>query len=439
MLIRFWRYLPLLMGIYVFQAEAITIDISGGQEGALPIAVVPFGMNGPNALPVNMAQVIAADLRRSGRFAPLAERDLISQPHTAAEVHFEDWRLTGSANLVVGLVQPIPTGYAIQFELFDVFKAADQRLTGLSFNIGPNENLRRVAHKIANIVYQQLTGEVGAFDTRIAYVAAGPNQGRYNNSYTLQVADADGDSPASVLTSKEPILSPAWSPDGTKLAYVSFEGRHSAVYVQDLMTGRRDTVASYPGTNSAPAWSPDGHSLAVSLSKDGNPEIYVIDLDSHSARRLTTTNNINTEPTWSPDGSSILFTSDRGGSPQIYRVSVSGGSPERITFEGSYNARAAFSPDGRRIALVHGNGSQNHIAILDLNGGGLREITHTGLDQSPSFAPNGTLVLYSTESGGHGVLRVVSIDGRTPQALATHESNDVRASAWGPFNKQQGE
>ena len=425
------------MGFVVFPVHAINIDINGGQEGALPIAVVPFGFDSPVPVPVNLAGIIASDLKRSGRFAPLAEHDLISQPHTAAEVHVEDWRLLGTANLVIGLVQRSGAGYIVQFELLDVFKRGnDARLTGLSINVGPNENLRRVAHKIADLIYKQLTGDRGAFDTRIAYVVAGARRGRHDNAHTLQVADADGYNPASILTSKEPILSPIWSPEGARLAYVSFESRRPVIYVQDMLTGRRDIVAEYPGTNSAPAWSPDGRRLAVSLSKDGNPEIYIVDLESHSARRLTNTNNINTEPTWSPDGSAILFTSDRGGSPQLYRMPVGGGSPERITFEGSYNAGAKFSPDGRRIVFVHGNGAENHIAVMELSGGGgLRELTHTNLDESPSFAPNGTMIVYASQ----GALRVVSVDGRTPQSLEIQGGGDVREPTWGPFNKQLGE
>ncbi|CAK0781144.1 Tol-Pal system periplasmic protein TolB [Gammaproteobacteria bacterium] len=426
-------YLLLLLGLGIGPVHALTIEITGGQEGALPIAIVPFGFDGVGSVPTDIAGIVAADLRRSGRFAPLAEKDIIAQPHAGAEVHFEDWRLLGTESLVVGLVQSSGAGYTIQFELFDVFKGT--RLTGFSFTSGPNKNLRRVAHQIADIVYKQLTGEYGAFDTRIAYVAAGPNRGRYNNSYTLQVADADGYNPQTILTSKEPLLSPAWSPEGTRLAYVSFENRHSAIYVQDLRTGRREAVASNPGTNSAPAWSPDGRRLAVSLSRDGNPEIYILDLTSRSLQRVTNNTAIDTEPAWSPDGSTLVFTSDRGGSPQLYRVSANGGREERITFEGSYNARAQFSPDGRRLALVHGNGSMNHIAILELEGGALREITRTNLDESPSFSPNGTMVIYASEEGGRGILRVASVDGRTPQRLGTQE-NDVREPAWGPLNKR---
>jgi len=429
-------YLCLLfsVGIGVSPVQALTIEINGGQEGALPIAIVPFGFAGTGPSLINVAGIIAADLRLSGHFSPLPEKDIIAQPHAAADVHFEDWRLLGTENLVVGLVQPSgPGGYTVQFELFDVFKGI--RLTGLSFTVDPNKNLRRVAHQIADIIYERLTGERGAFNTRVAYVVAGPHRGRYNNSYVLQVSDADGYSPQTILTSKDPILSPAWSPDGTRLAYVSFENRRPSVYVQDLRTSQREVVASYPGTNSAPAWSPDGRRLAVSLSRDGNPEIYILDLGSRSTQRLTNNVAIDTEPSWSPDGSSLVFTSDRGGSPQIYRMPSSGGREERITFEGTYNSRAQFSPDGRRLVLVHGNGSTNHIAILELGGGGLREITHTNLDESPSFSPNGTMVIYASEEGGKGVVRVVSMDGRTPQRLGLQE-NDVREPTWGPLNKK---
>ncbi|CAK0750428.1 Tol-Pal system periplasmic protein TolB [Gammaproteobacteria bacterium] len=419
----------------VIPVHAMTIEVSGGEEGAIPIAIVPFGFNGAGAAPVDIAAIVAADLRRTGHFAPLTNKDIISQPHSAAEVRFEDWRLLGTENLVVGLVQSLGMGrYGIQFELFDVFKG--NRLTGLSIDVGPNQNSRQVAHQIADIIYKQLTGERGAFNTRIAYVAAGPNRGRYNSSYALKVADADGDNSRTVLTSKEPILSPAWSPESTRIAYVSFENRHPSIYIQDLSSGKREVVANYPGTNSAPAWSPDGRQLAASLSKDGNSEIYILDLASRSAQRLTNNTAIDTEPAWSPDGSTIVFTSDRSGSPQIYRISVNGGREERLTFEGKYNAHPQFSPDGRRLVLVHGNGALNHIAILDLEkAGSLRQITRTNLDESPSFSPNGTMIIYASEDSGGSMLRVVSVDGRGPQRLGVPE-NDAREPTWSSLNKR---
>ena len=415
----------LFVSLGISPVQSLTIEITGGEEGALPIAIVPFGGNSP----VNIAEIITNDLQHTGYFAPLAEKDIISHPHRAEEVRFEDWRLLGVESLVIGLVQ----GGTVQFELFNVMKG--NRLTGLSFNVGSG-NLRRVAHKISDVIYQQLTGNRGAFNTRIAYISAGIVQGRRPNTYSLKISDADGYNSQTVLTSKEPLLSPAWSPDGTRLAYVSFENRHPWVYIQDLRTGKRDIIANYPGSNSAPAWSPDGQSLALSLSKDGNAEIYLLNIATRALRRLTNNIAIDTEPAWSPDGSTIVFTSDRGGSPQIYRVSINTGSEERLTFEGSYNAHPQFSPDGRQIALVHGNGAVHHIGIIELGKKTIRTITRTNLDESPSFAPNGTMIIYSTEENGRGVLKIVSVDGRTPQRLGGLENNETREPAWSPVNRK---
>ncbi len=408
----------------------MNIEITGGQEGASPIAIVPFGYDGGTP-PTDIAAVIGADIRRTGRFSPLAERDLIARPRDMAEVNFADWRSLGSENLVVGRVRPAGGGYTVQFELFDVFKGA--RMAGYSFTVRESE-LRRVAHRIADIIYERLTGERGAFDTRIAYVLATPARGKHT-TYTLQVADSDGYNPATILSARDPILSPAWSPDGTRLAYVFFENRRPQVYVQDLRSGSRQSVAAYPGTNSAPAWSPDGRRLAVTLSRDGNPEIYIIDLSTRETRRLTNNTAIDTEPAWSPDGATIAFTSDRGGSPQVYRMSAQGGGERRVTFEGSYNARPRFSPDGKRLALVHGSGSTNHIAILELDSGALQVLTRTSLDESPSFAPNGSMILYGSEDQGREVLAAVAANGRAQQRLGVQDG-DLREPAWGPFNKK---
>lgn len=433
MLRNFVILLCILINLTINRVYGFTIEVSGGEEGAIPIAIVPFGGNSANAS-VDIAAVINSDLRRTGHFAPLDNKDIISQPHTAADVRFEDWRLLGTENLLIGFVQSSGAGgYTVQFELFDVLKT--NRLAGLSFDVTSNQNLRQIAHKIADIVYKQLTGNRGVFDTRIVYVAAGAIQGKRNRNYTLQIADADGYNSRTIFSSKEPILSPAWSPEGTRIAYVSFENRRPLIYVQDIITGKKEVVANYPGTNSAPSWSPDGRQLAVSLSKDGNPEIYIIDLISRTAQRLTNNSAIDTEPTWSPNGNSIVFTSDRGGSPQIYRVSANGGREERITFEGRYNAHPQFSPDGRLLTLVSGNGAVNHIAVLELEkGGNLRQLTSTNLDESPSFAPNGKMIIYASEDGGGGILRVVAVDGRKPQKLSISD-NDVREPSWGPFSK----
>ena len=428
--------LILLLGLWLATpARAVlTIEITEGVEGAVPIAVVPFGWEGSGAPPptLNVGQVVAADLQRTGRFAPIEERDLLGRPTTGSEVRFPDWRMLGAENLVVGRVRPAqPSGYTVQFQLFDVFKA--KQLTGYSFAAKP-EDLRRVAHRISDIVYEQLTGQPGAFSTRIAYVTA-ERLGNGESRYSLQVADADGVDPRTILQSDEPIMSPAWSPDGSRLAYVSFEKRHSAIYVQDVASGDRRVVAEYPGINGAPAWAPDGRKLALTLSREGNPDIYVLDLATKELRRITANAAIDTEPTWTPDGHAVLFTSDRGGGPQIYRAAVAGGPARRLTFEGRYNARPTVSPDGRSIAMVHLDRGQYRIAVMELESRALRVLTKGGLDESPSFAPNGSMIIYATEHRNRGVLSAVSVDGRVHQRLLLSEG-DVREPVWSPFRRR---
>ena len=313
--------------------DLLTVKITKGVEGAMPIAIVPFGTSVP--LSVDIAQVVADDLRRSGRFQPMSPSEMPSQPHTLAEVNFADWKRLGMDNLVVGQVMPSPAGeYQVEFRLADVYSGT--QTLGYGIPSSPNQ-LRLIAHHIADLIYEKLIGVKGAFATRIAYVTV--EKGAGGRTYKLEVADADGHNPQTLLSSKQPLLSPVWSPDGSRLAYVSFEGRNSAIYIQDVATGHRQEAASGPGINSAPAWSPDGSRLAMTLSRDGNPEIYVLRLGSGQLQRLTHDPAIDTEAAWSPDGSHLVFTSDRGGGPQIYRISASGGSPARLTHEGSYNAR----------------------------------------------------------------------------------------------------
>lgn len=418
--------------LWHFQATAaLTIEITEGVEGALPIAVVPFGWEGTGAQPgQDIAAIVDSDLSRSGRFRTLPANDMLARPHSDSEVEYRDWKVLGMENLVVGRIQPNGAdGYLVRFQLFDVFKGA--MLTGYSIPTTEG-NLRTTAHRISDLIYETLTGEKGAFSTRIAYVESVPGSDG-KNRVALRVADADGYNPQTILSSPDPIMSPAWSPDGLRLAYVSFVRGKPAIYVQEVFTGTRQQVAAYKGINGAPAWSPDGRQLALTLSKDGNPEIYVLNLASKGLRRLTEHYAIDTEPSWSPDGRHIVFTSDRGGKPQIYRVPVGGGGAERLTFEGSYNSRASYSPDGKSLTLVTQRGSDFRIGILQLGSRRLQVLSAGVLDESPSFAPNGNMIIYATKTGGRRELAAVSIDGKVRQRLALQGGGDVREPAWSPY------
>jgi TolB protein len=409
---------------------ALTIQITKGKEGALPIAIVPFAFTGGGAAPrEDLAAVVAADLGRSGRFAPIPPGDLPARPSTFDRVDFGDWRLLGTSHIVIGSLRGIRGGgYAVEFRLVDVFRA--RQVTGFQVNASPAD-LRRTAHQISDIVYEELTGERGAFDTRIAYVTE--QRSGETRRYELNVADSDGAGARVVLSSAAPIMSPSWSPDGNRLGYVSFEAKRPEVYVQDVTSGKRRKLTSFPGLNSAPAFSPDGRRLALTLSKDGNPEIYVRDLASDRLRRITVNGAIDTEPAWSPDGRWIVFTSDRGGGPQIYRVAADGSTrAERVTFAGSYNARPRYSPDGTRLAMVHGNDGIFRIAVLDLETQALQVLTDTYLDESPSFAPNGSMILYATSTGQGSALAAVSTDGTVQQTLVERRGA-ARDPAWSPF------
>jgi TolB protein len=423
-------FILLLLAVMRPAWSALTIEITQGTEGAIPIAVVPFGWSGaPGGAPENISAIISADLNRSGRFEALPDSDLVAHPTEGSQVQFQNWRMVNVDNLVIGKISESGQQYSVQFQLFDVFRG--NQVAGYSFNVGRKE-LRRVAHHISDLIYEKLTGERGAFNTQIAYVTTSGNPA--NKTYTLMVADSDGYNPQTILTSKEPLMSPSWSPDAGQLAYVSFENKTAQIYVQELRTGTRRKLASFKGINGAPAWSPDGRSLAVTLSRDGNPEIYTMDLKSNALKRITNSAGIDTEPVWTPDGGSIVFTSDRGGSAQLYRVPASGGQARRITFEGSYNADADISPDGRKIAMVHGAGGGYQIAVLDLASGNLRVLTDGRLDESPSFSPNGSMIIYATGAGNREVLAAVSVDGSFRQRLSLQAGN-VREPVWSPFGK----
>lgn len=425
----------LLWILLIFSQTAVradlTIEITEGVEGALPIAVVPFGWSGPQALPQNVSEIVDSDLHRSGRFKTFPQVDMLARPTTGSEVEFRDWRALGADYLVVGQVQSNgANGYVVRFELFDVYRGA--QLTGYSIpTTAPN--LRMTAHRIADLIYEKLMGVPGAFATRVTYITS-IRQANGKDRVDLRIADSDGHNPQTILSSEEPIMSPAWSRDGRKIAYVSFEKGQSSIYVQEVFTGNRQQISSFKGINGAPAWSPDGRKLAMALSKGGNLDIYVLDLGSHKLSQLTQHYAIDTEPSWSPDGRTIVFTSDRGGRPQIYKVPSSGGAAQRVTFQNSYNARASYSPDGRSLVMVTLEDGGYRIAVQDLDKGTLRVLSEGGLDESPSFAPNGSMVIYASKVGNRGVLAAVSVDGRVHQRLGMQEG-DVREPAWSPAEK----
>jgi len=321
-------------------------------------------------------------------------------------------------------------GFMVRFQLFDV--STGESLAGYKIPSSAKD-LRITAHRIADIIYEKLTGQRGAFATRIAYVNSVDDKDG-EQRVSLNVADADGFNSQTIVTSKKPLMSPAWSQDGSRLAYVSFEGGRPAIYVQDIYTGKRSRVAAFPGINGAPAWAPDGRRLAVTLSKDGNPDIYVLDIASGSVTPIVRHSAIDTEPAWSPDGRWIIFTSDRGGGPQIYKVpSSGGGNPQRITFEGNYNARASYSPDGKSITLLTRENGSFKIGVLDLASGSMQTLSDGPLDESPSFAPNGAMIIYATKINNKGELSAVSVDGRVRQRLAL-QVGDVREPVWSPFS-----
>jgi TolB protein len=417
------------------RAQGLEINIVEGHASALPIAIVDFEYSGTAAPPdTDVAAVVRADLNRSGAFRTLATADLVERPQRLADVNFATWRLLRQDFLVVGrIIDDVQGGYRVEFELLDIAK--QERMVGLALT-GRAGSMRDVAHQIADHVYERILGIRGAFWTRIAYVTAtGTGQ---NIQYALMIADSDGHNPQTVVRSREPLLSPAWSPDGRRLAYNSFERGNSSIYIQEIATGAREAVASYRGINGAPAFSPDGTRLALTLSRSGNPEIYVMDIASKALTQVTNHWGIDTEPVWSPDGRSILFTSDRAGKPQIYRVPSTGGEAQRVTFAGEYNARATVCCDGKKIAVAQGGGNVYRIAVFDMSfgeRGRVETLSPGNLDESPSFAPNGSMVLYAAKEGRRGVLYAVSADGRARQRLVLADG-DVREPAWSPFRQR---
>ena len=429
-MIKFRLFLSLFLLLLPLTGHsALTIEIVGGAAQQIPIAIVPFSQPAnPQLLGQQdtIANIVGADLRRSGLFRVLETRGVANQPHDIAEVKYQEWASLQAQALTIGTIESLPGNrLKVSFRLLDVLKQT--QLAGLEYNITPAQ-LRTTAHHIADIIYEKLTGEVGVFATRITYVT------KAKNRYSLQVADADGFNPQTVVSSTEPIISPSWAPDGTKLAYVSFEKKKPVIFVQSLVSGQRYVLANFKGNNSAPAWSPDGKRLAIVLTHAANSQLYQINADGTGLKQLTRSSAIDTEPVWSPDGKWIYFTSDRGGSPQVYRVSSVGGDAQRVTFEGAYIVSPRFSPDGKSLAYIRQEQGRFSVALQDLASGQVQILSDGSRDESPSFAPNGRMILYATSINGKGTLAAVSTDGRIKQRLSD-TGGDVREPAWGPAAK----
>ncbi len=418
----FCRFVALFLLSAASLAHAqLRIEIAGVGANQIPIAIAAFADE--SVAPQQVSAIIKADLARSGYFRVIDTGSAISE---TAPVNYGEWKSRGANALVVGSVQRLADGrFDVRYKLLDTI--AGSQLSGVAMSVQPQAT-RLAAHKIADDIYEKLLGVRGAFSTRIAYVA------KSGSEYRLEVADADGEGTQVALRSNEPIISPAWSPDGTRLAYVSFENKKPVVYVQNLITRQRTAVANFKGSNSAPSWSPDGSRLAIALARDGLTQVYVVNADGSGLRRLTSTAGIDTEPQFSADGQSIYFTSDRSGGPQIYRMPAGGGEARRVTFFGSYNISPRISPDGKSLAYISRRDGGFQLYLLDLGNGQELRLSDSSRDESPSFAPNGKYIMYATESGRRGSLAVVSADGRTRYRIST-QAGDIREPTWGPFMK----
>ncbi|HVY05127.1 MAG TPA: Tol-Pal system beta propeller repeat protein TolB [Burkholderiales bacterium] len=405
-------------------AAPLAIEIIGGGANQIPITVVPLGNE--DRFKERVSQIVAADLQRSGLFKIGAIGNVRPLPVEPKQIDFKYWKGEGTDTMVIGnIVEKGDGKVEVQFRLMDVGKQS--QLLGFSYSVSVPQ-LRTTAHKIADQIYEKLTGDAGVFATKICYVTKGDNR------FELQVSDADGFNSDFILAHREPIISPQWSPDGTRIAYVSFERRKPIVFVHNLLDGTRTVLANFEGSNSAPSWAPDGKKLAVVLTKDGTSNLYMINADGSGVSRITNNQSIDTEPSFSPDGKYILFTSDRAGSPQIYRMRADGqGEPQRLTFEGNYNVTPRYSPDGKSFIFIHRSEGTFNVALQEIGSPQMQILTSGSLDQSPTFAPNGKMVLYASEVKGRGILAAVSSDGRIKQRI-TAQSGDIREPAWGPLS-----
>jgi TolB protein len=419
-----------LFGLSISNSQAeLVIEITKGVKAAVPIAVVPFSWQSSSGQPAtDFASVIQADLTRSGFFKTLAEEDMLTKPTLVENVRYRNWKALGQDYLLIGRVEEIAGKYQVQFRLLDVYKGA--QLVGQQWPSVSENGLRKVAHQISDMVYEKLTGKKGVFSSRISYITV-ITKANNKKSHKLNVADADGYNEQSIYSSSEPLMSPAWSADGKKIAYVSFENKRPEIYIQTLVTGKRIKVPSFKGANNSPAFSPDGTELALVLSKDGSFDIYIFNINNRSFRKVTKSYGIDTEPSWSPDGRNIVYTSDRGGKPQLYMVPSTGGQSERLTFDGDYNARGSFSADGKNLVMIHMNKGDYRIAVMDMATHTINVLTAGRYDESPSFSPNGDMILYSSRKGKASILSSVSVDGHMRQNLS-FGNGEEREPAWLP-------
>lgn len=428
-----------LMAITCTSNAAVDLELTQGVKSTIPVAIVPFAGNATSTELLDLAAIINSDLQSSGRFTLLDRAKMLEKPQNPDQVNSKTWQNVGMDNLVVGTIKPAADGRnQVSFQLVDIYGgqkgAAGAKASAVLSKefLVPNQGMRKLAHHISDLVYEKLTGEKGIFSTHIAYVVVEKSK-NIPVRYRLEVADVDGNDPKNLIVSKEPIMSPSWSPNGTSIAYVSFEKNHAGIYIQDIASGKRRLVTDYPGINGAPSWSPDGTKLAFTLSKEGSPSIFTLDLGTNNLVQRTSGGSIDTEPRWSPDGKSIIFTSNRSGGPQIYSLDLDTNGVQRVTYEGNYNASGSFSPDGKNIIMLHQEGGAYNIAMQNLQTGKIDLLTETGRDQSPSVAPNGSMVVFSTKSGPKQVLGMVSTDAKVQFKLPGREG-DIREPSWSPLN-----